>query len=126
MKQHYTEKPLTRLLGDKGEDAVYAWLIKNKFTVVARNYQTRQGEVDLIAQKGDVIAFIEVKTRNTEYFPLAQTVTYTKQQRIIKASRHYIFTHQLQDKVFRFDVATVLIKNQEYSIEYIPNAFGPR
>jgi putative endonuclease len=76
--------------------------------------------------KDEVIAFVEVKTRHSEYFPIAQTVTYTKQQRIVKAARHYILTHKFHNKVFRFDVATVLVKNNNPNVVYIPNAFLAR
>lgn len=116
----------TRSFGNEGEEAVTNWLIQNQFVILDRNYQTKLGEVDIIAAQDDVIAFVEVKTRKTEYFPIAQTVTWRKQQRIIKAARFYILSNQLRDKVFRFDVATVLFTNNQYNIEYIPNAFGPR
>lgn len=116
----------SKILGNAGEDAVNDWLVKNRFTILARNYQTKLGEVDIIAAQDDVIAFVEVKTRNTEYFPIAQTVTWRKQQRIIKAARHFILANHLRDKVFRFDVATVLCSNYYYNVEYIPNAFSPR
>lgn len=112
-----------RAFGNKGEDAVFVWLQKKGFSVIARNYQTRLGEVDIIATYGEVVAFIEVKTRHIEYFPIAQTVTYSKQQRIIKAAYHFILDNHIRDKVFRFDVATVVYNNVDYSIEYIENAF---
>lgn len=116
----------TKILGNAGEEAVTEWLIKNQFTILTRNYQTKLGEVDIIAARDEVIAFVEVKTRNTEYFPIAQTVTWRKQQRIIKAARHFILANHLRDKVFRFDVATVLFSNYHYNVEYIQNAFSPR
>lgn len=115
----YTRKKI----GIDGENAVATWLENNSFTVLARNYATRRGEVDIIATKDDVVAFIEVKTRQTYYFPITQTITFTKQQRIIKAAQHFILTHQLHDKVFRFDVALVICNNNTYNIEYIDNAF---
>lgn len=113
----------TKLLGNKGEEIVAEWLIKHGATILARNFQTRLGEVDIIATKGDVVAFVEVKTRSTEYFPISQTVTYPKQLRIIKAAKKFILTTQLQDKIFRFDVATVAFEDGEHTIQYIRDAF---
>lgn len=113
----------TKLLGNKGEEIVTEWLIKHGATILARNFQTRLGEVDIIATKGDVVAFVEVKTRSTEYFPISQTVTRTKQQRIVRAAKNYILTKQLQDLTFRFDVATVVFEEGQHRIEYIKNAF---
>jgi putative endonuclease len=116
----------TKFLGNQGEEAISKYLQKQGFTLLARNYQTRSGEVDVIATKDDVVAFVEVKTRHINYFPIAQTVTYRKQQRIIKAARSFILANKIQDKIFRFDVATVIFEQPDLRIEYIANAFGPR
>ena len=116
-----TEK---RLVGNSGEQAVEKWLALNNFTILARNYCIRYGEVDLIAQCGEVIAFIEVKTRKTEYFPTSLVVNKSKQLKIIKAAKHFVLQNQIRDKVLRFDVATVLLKsNGQHVVTYIPNAF---
>ena len=116
----------TKILGNNGEALVATWLVNQGFAILDRNYQTRLGEVDIIAAKDDVIAFVEVKTRSINYFPASYTVTRTKQRRIIRASRNFILVHGLRDKVFRFDVATVVFSNGSHQIEYIPNAFRPR
>lgn len=113
----------TKLFGDQGEALVASWLEQHGATILARNYQTKLGEIDIIVTKGDVVAFVEVKTRTTEYFPIMQTVTWRKQQRIIKASRHFIIAHNIKDKVLRFDVATVVADGNNPQIEYIKNAF---
>jgi len=116
----------TKLFGAQGEDLVCQWLQKNNFVIITRNYQTRCGEVDIIAAKDEVVAFVEVKTRHIEYFPVSQVVTWRKQQRVIKTARYFIVAKGLRDKVFRFDVATVVWNGDDYQIEYIPNAFGVR
>jgi putative endonuclease len=116
----------TKHFGNQGEESVAVWLEKHGAIILARNYQTRFGEVDIIATKGDIIVFVEVKTRHKEYFPISQTVTFKKQQRIIKAASDFIFKHQIRDKVFRFDVATVICQEGKISIEYIKNAFQRR
>lgn len=114
-----------RTLGNQGESAVVAMLYQQGFIILARNYTTRTGEVDVVAAKQDVIAFVEVKTRKSVYFPISQTVTWRKQQKIIKAAKHYVLSHNITDKVLRFDVATVLAGNDKNNIEYIENAFAP-
>lgn len=113
-----------KLVGNTGEQAVEKWLTLNNFKVLARNYSIRYGEVDLIAQKDEVIAFIEVKTRKTEYFPISLVVNKSKQLKIIKAAKHFVLQNQIRDKVLRFDVATVILKeNGNHVVNYIPNAF---
>ena len=93
----------TKQLGNKGEEAVVTWLQRDGFDILSRNYQTRLGEVDVIAAKDEYIVFVEVKTRNTQYFPISQTVTYGKQQRIIKAARNFILVKQLDRKSTRLN-----------------------
>ncbi len=111
-------------VGDLGEQSVEKWLTLNNFKILAKNYRTKLGEVDLIVQKDDTIAFVEVKTRKTEYFPTSLVVNRSKQQKIIRAAKHFVLQNQIRDKVLRFDVATVLLKeNEQPSVTYITNAF---
>ena len=55
-------------LGKKGEKLAIDFLIKNKFKILEKNYRYLKAEVDIIAQKKDVLAVVEVKTRSTDYF----------------------------------------------------------
>lgn len=113
----------TKNLGIQGEVLVAEWLQKKGITILARNYRTRRGEVDLIASKNETIAFVEVKTRRNKYFTLSNNVTLRKQDKIIRAAKDFILTNKISDKVLRFDIATVLYDESSHSIEYIPNAF---
>lgn len=113
-----------REFGNHGEDFVATWLINRGFSILARNYQTRLGEVDIIATKDDVVAFIEVKTRTSPQFPITSTITRTKQRRITRAATAYILSKGIRNKVLRFDVATVTkTVTSSYDLTYIPNAF---
>ena len=116
----------TKLLGNNGELLVAEWLEKHGATILVRNFQTRVGEIDIIATKGDTVVFVEVKTRNKEYFPIAQTVHFGKQQKIIRAAQQFILANNLGNKVLRFDVATVVWDGNTHNISYIKNAFGVR
>jgi putative endonuclease len=119
-----TTSPLA-ILGDQGEAFTVEWLKKNKYTILACNYRTKYGEIDIIAQQKDVIAFIEVKLRSCNYFNLSEVITYSKQKKIIATAQHY-YLHYLQDKgplILRFDVALLHTQNDAFSLEYIPNAF---
>ncbi|MCB9493323.1 MAG: YraN family protein [Epsilonproteobacteria bacterium] len=109
--------------GRAGEQAVSTHLEANGFQVIARNYQTRAGEIDIIAQKDDVVAFIEVKTRFNEYFHITQTITKSKQNKIIKTAKHFAMKQSVVDKVLRFDVAIVTRQNGTWHVNYLPNAF---
>lgn len=108
--------------GQQGEQLVARYLQQEGFTILARNYARRTGEVDIIAQRGNIIAFVEVKARTSGLFDLTELINKTKQQRIIKAAKCFILARSLHEMIYRFDVA--LIENlNEGTISYIPNAF---
>ena len=111
-------------LGDTGERVVEEWLKSNGFTILARNFRSKSGEVDLIAKKYEVVAFVEVKTRINEYFATSMVVNKTKQRKIIKTAELFVLTNKLRDLVFRFDVATVTFDTGKPQVTYIPNAFS--
>jgi putative endonuclease len=110
-------------LGKQGEDAVARYLEKHRYRILGRNVSCRTGEIDLVASKEDVIAFVEVKTRHEHQFELSQIIVPAKQHKIIAAARWYIAQHALCDMVYRFDVALVQAKYEDFVITYIPNAF---
>src|SRR3990167_10920348 len=109
--------------GSFGEDLVSEFLTKHGFKVLHRNYRQRYGEIDLIAEKDEVVAFVEVKFRQNEYFNLSDVITYSKQKKIILAAKHFIAMNNFVDKVFRFDVALILKEGDDFKINYIENAF---
>ncbi len=113
----------TRDIGNAGEDAAAVWLRQQGFSIVVRNFTTRLGEVDIIALRGELLVFVEVKTRKTNYFSLSHVITQTKQKRIVRAAKQYIQNNHIIDKACRFDVALVLQNGGDFAIEYIENAF---
>lgn len=121
MKQRGTTSHLQ--LGKQGEDFVAAYLVQEGYTILARNYTARGGEIDIIARCCDTIACIEVKTRAADYFALSEVVTPLKQKNIIIAARRYLYEQQLVDVVLRFDVALVNSALQPWELTYLPNAF---
>lgn len=120
-------KTQRRLTGDWGESAVEKEMVGKGFKILARNYSTRLGELDLVVRKSNLIAFIEVKTRAQEYFHVSEVITYTKQQKIIKAAKQFMQKHDVKNCVLRFDVAIVLgAQNKKTEITYLENAFCER
>jgi putative endonuclease len=112
-------------LGDAGEAVVASWLKENGFKILAQNFACKCGEIDLIAQKEEVVAFVEVKTRINEYFPTSTVVNRTKQHKMIKTAERFALKFKLFEHVLRFDVATVTFdENNKPQVTYIPNAFS--
>ena len=115
-------------VGENGEKRVAEFLRKNGFAIVKRNYQCRYGEIDIIAENGEYILFVEVKTRKENALISGiEAVNSHKQQRIILAAQDYI-TKTLCEKQPRFDVAEVTVTEKAdgsmgFNLKYIKNAF---
>lgn len=109
--------------GKEGELLVAQYLQKEGYTIIARNYQKQFGEIDLIAQKGDTIAFVEVKWRNNPLIDSAELIGPSKQKKIIAIAKYFLSQHTQQECVCRFDVALVEQNNNSINLQYIPNAF---
>jgi putative endonuclease len=92
--------------------------------LITKNYRARYGEIDLILKDKATIVFAEVRSRNSMVFGgAAASVTYTKQQKIIKTAMHYLLTHKLHNKMpMRFDVIAFEGKTEE--LHWIKHAFG--
>lgn len=93
--------------GRRGEQQAERYLCRCGWSIAGRNFRTRQGELDLIAQKGNMIAFVEVKTRASRRFAAAcEFVTPAKQRRLIAAALVWLqkYPTRLQP---RFDVIEV-------------------
>lgn len=95
------------MIGSRGEDIVAAWLQEQGYTIVQRNFSCKCGEIDLIACKEEVVAFVEVKRRLGSYFALSEVVTPSKQRRIVKTAHYFISKHGKPCNSYRFDVALV-------------------
>lgn len=110
-------------LGIHGEELVARKLISEGFTILERNYRKVYGEVDLIAQKKNLITFVEVKMRSKQLFDLTQLITPSKQRKIIMVAKEFISKSKLRHATFQFDVAIVEATHNGPEICYIPNAF---
>ena len=97
-------------LGRQGEDLVARYLESRGCRIVARNWRIKGGEIDLVADTGDEIVFVEVKTRrgNGYGYP-EEAVTYAKRRRLRFAAMAFMDRHGLQHRRFRIDVASVTL-----------------
>ncbi len=109
--------------GKEGELLVAQYLQKEGFTLITHNYRKRFGEVDIIARKNDIIAFVEVKWRNNPLIDPAELVGPSKQKKIISIAKEFLSKHTYYDVVYRFDVALIEETNNSITLQYIDNAF---
>lgn len=113
-----------RAYGQEAEDAAVSHLESLGYRVRDRNFLCRYGEVDVIAEKGDLVCFVEVRMRShAAWGDPAHTVSVGKQRKVVRAALHYLFRHSLGDRMLRFDVITVVGRGAAAKVEYIPNAF---
>ena len=110
-------------LGKRGEEFVAKHLERQGFSIIAHNYRKRFGEIDLIAQKNDLIVFVEVKARHNPYIDPAEVIIHSKQRKIIMVAKEFLSTHTYINATYRFDVALVEYQKNEIILQYIENAF---
>jgi putative endonuclease len=111
-------------LGALGEDAAVALLRAGGYRIVARNHRCPRGEIDVIAEKGDLLVFVEVRTRATSAFGgPEETVGARKQRRVIAAARDYLAQRRGPAKAARFDVIAVVDGPGGPCLTHFENAF---
>jgi len=111
-----------RLDGQAAEALAAEWLASRGLRIVERNYRCRAGEIDLIAEDGAALVFVEVRLRRSAaYGGAAASVDHTKRQRLIRAAQHYLMGQA--DRPCRFDVI-LLDALDERRVEWLRDAFG--
>lgn len=116
----------TKEIGDFGERAACRYLKKHGLKILCRNYRMRGGELDIVAQEGDVIVFVEVKTRkNRDFGNPCEFVSAAKQEKLIKTAYQFL---GCDDAYMRFDIVEVLYTARfgipsVTEINHIQNAF---
>ncbi len=115
---------MSRLIGTQAEKTAREYLSQHGLVWRASNYQCRMGEIDLIMQDGLYLVFIEVRSRRSAVYGRAvESITYSKQQKILKTASYYLSANQLHEKYpIRFDVMS--IQGAPPEIDWIKNAFG--
>ena len=110
-------------MGRYGQNEAAKFLQTIGMTVMAENFRTRRGEVDLIMADGEYVVFVEVKYRRSlrHGYP-REAVGISKQKRIRDAALHFISRNQL-DQDFRFDVVELYEATDGLTINHIKNAF---
>ncbi len=112
-----------RFFGERGERAAARYLKREGMRILVRSYRIPSGEIDLIARQGDLLVFVEVKTRK-QGAP-AEAVGPLKQKRLTSAAMHFLKRHGLLECRWRFDIVAVVWADvgRDPRIEHIPNAF---
>ncbi|WP_410471160.1 YraN family protein [Flavimarina sp. Hel_I_48] len=110
-------------LGKWGEVFAADYLLKKGYKILERNWFFAKAEIDIIAQKGEILIICEVKTRNSDFFGDPQDfVTPSKIKLLVKAANEYIVSNDL-DLEARFDIIAVLKNKNREKLEHFEDAF---
>ena len=114
-----------RFFGQEGEEEAARYLRRKGYRIVARNVRSSLGELDLVAEDGRVLVFIEVKARRTEQFGGAiHAVHRQKQQKLIRLASQFLAQRHWMERSCRFDVVLLeTMGSRGLKIQHIQNAF---
>jgi len=115
----------TKTLGDRGEEIAARHLAAAGWTVVSRNYRMGRKEIDLVARRGEVVAFVEVKTRaGLGYGHPLESITAKKRREVQQVAAAWVERHGREGDVYRFDAVSVLVRaGSEPVIEHVEDAW---
>jgi len=114
-------------VGKLGEKLAKKFLKKKGYHIYETNFRCQKGEIDIIAQQKNYLAFIEVRTKsNLDFGTPEESITRSKKEKLIALALTYIQTHQNLPSLWRIDVVAIEIdqKGKANRIELIENAIG--
>lgn len=111
-------------LGDRGEALAAAYLERAGWTIVVRNFRMGRKEIDLVARRGEVVAFVEVKTRaGTGFGHPLEAITWKKRREIHQVASAWIDRFGSPGYTYRFDAVAVLVRGATESVEHVEDAW---
>jgi putative endonuclease len=111
--------------GRQGEEMAASYLQEKGYRVIERNWRCPIGELDLVAVDGDVLVFVEVRTRSGVRFGLAEeSITPAKQSRLIELAESYLQEKSLSAQLWRIDVIAMQMGSGLPQVKHIENAVG--
>jgi putative endonuclease len=112
--------------GKKAEDLAITFLQKQGLLLLTRNYRCKLGEIDLIMKERSCLVFVEVRFRNNRTYGMSiETISISKQKRMIHTALYFLKSHHLLDKIpCRFDVVAIQKMEGKNTIEWVKNAFN--
>jgi putative endonuclease len=112
-------------VGVVGEKLAVAAMEAKGYDILATNWRSGRFELDIVAQQGDIIVFVEVKTRSTGFFgePF-HAVSRDKQRKTIAAANAYMEKNGVMLEA-RFDIISVVVDQDRHRIDHLEEAFYP-
>ena len=113
-----------RQRGDVGEELAAKFLMNKGYKILERNYRFEHGEIDLIAEDGEELVFVEVKSRKSKSFGEPEdSITEQKEGHVRDTAEGYLYEKGIENRTCRFDVIAVDFHNGAANIRHIKDAF---
>ena len=113
--------------GKIGENMAVRYLKNNGYQIIQRNFECKQGEIDIIAKEKEEYVFIEVKTRtNIKYGKPKEAVDKTKKKHLYGAVEYYTYLKKIENRPIRIDVIEIYKRQEKYFIHHIKQAITER
>jgi putative endonuclease len=110
--------------GKAGEDAAVDYLVRKGYRIVERNFRFERGKIDIVAEDGGVLVFVEAKARRSLAFGEPEdAVTPAKRRQILKVAQGYLMQHSIEDRECRFDIITVRSEKNSVTLGHLTNIF---
>lgn len=110
-------------LGKLGEEVIANYITRLGYKILDRNFECKQGEIDIIALDKEELVFIEVKTRTgINYGEASEAITKYKKRHLLNSIKYYLYKRNLEDEFVRIDVAEVYVEGKNIKINYIKKA----
>lgn len=110
-------------LGKEGEKIAAEFLRRSGYRILETNWRFEKKEIDVIAQKNDLIIIVEVKSRSTDYFGKPEEFVSTdKQRNLIEAADYYLQQLDFEAEV-RYDIISIILNEKRAEIHHIEEAF---
>jgi putative endonuclease len=110
--------------GLQGERVAERWLMSRGWKVLQRRYRSGHRDIDLIAQRDELVAFVEVKARMGAHFgDPVEAVDWRKRNQLVRSAFTWIDRHGRAGEVYRFDVIGVLVSGERVRVRHVENAF---
>ncbi|MDQ2765997.1 MAG: YraN family protein [Gemmatimonadota bacterium] len=117
----------TQALGEEGERIAAMWLTQRGWRILDRRFRNGHRDLDLVAEREGLVAFVEVKTRRGRDFghPV-EAVNWRKQRELVRSAAVWIARNGVGEQTFRFDVVGVLMGYGATRVRHVENAFAAR
>jgi len=112
-------------LGKRGEQIAVSYLVEKEYDIVETRWKHKHKEIDIIAKKNRTLVVVEVKTRSDNKYTQPEDAVDIKKQRFLTEAIEAFIQNYVDFDEIRFDIIAILLKQNEYTIYHIENAFEP-